>query len=827
MRGRLIVVLTVLAMVGGAKADSGPPAADWAAVTRTMRPWTYWWWMGSAVDTNNIARQLEQYHAAGLGGVHIIPIYGARGWESHYIRYLSPQWMAMLAFTVREADGLDMGVDMTTGTGWCFGGPTITAEEANAVPVVRVTNGVYTVTQRPTAKVKRAAPGDEGWMLNPFYPEAMTNYLRWFDAAFAQAPRPWPRAQYQDSYEYESAWAPDLLAQFARRRGYRLQDEWAALFGHETNDEAGRVKCDYRETLSDIMVEQTIPAWVAWSHAHGFITRYQAHGAPGNLLDLYACADVPETEMFHLDRSRLVSKFASSAGDVAGRKLVSSETGTWLGEHFTGTLGEMKGLVDDMFLSGINHVFYHGCCYSPATAPWPGWVFYASFEMNPRNLIWRDVPALNAYVARCQSFLQAGRPDNDILLYWPIYDLWSAPQGLEQELTVDGKKWFQGRPIGKTAQWLWERGYQFDYVSDRRLAKAKAVKQAIIVPRCERMPVETFSNLLRLARGGTTVIFTDGLPDDVPGWGDLARRREQLRTLRAAAGGVFRVGMLEVELAKSGAQRETMLDQPGLMCVRRTDEKGEVYFVANRGAAPFDGWIAVAKPGVMTLIMDPMSGARGEAATKEGRVRLQLAAGESRLLRTLASHEDGLAPWKYWTNAGDAVELKGNWQVTFVVGGPELPRPVMTNRLSSWSQWPEPETDRFAGTARYTLHFDAPNAGASGGSGATHWRLDLGKVCQSARVRLNGREVATLIGPAFSTVLDGVKPVDNELEIEVTSVAANRIRDLDRRKVKWKYFRNINFVNIDYKPFDASDWPLADCGLLGPVTLRPVASLER
>jgi hypothetical protein len=56
----------------------------------------------------------------------------------------------------------------------------------------------------------------------------------------------------------------------------------------------------------------------------------------------------------------------------------------------------------------------------------------------------------------------------------------------------------------------------------------------------------------------------------------------------------------------------------------------------------------------------------------------------------------------------------------------------------------------------------------------------------------------------------------------VTSVAANRIRDLDRRKVEWKTFLDINFVNINYKPFDASDWPTTDCGLIGPVRLVPM-----
>ena len=90
---------------------------------------------------------------------------------------------------------------------------------------------------------------------------------------------------------------------------------------------------------------------------------------------------------------------------------------------------------------------------------------------------------------------------------------------------------------------------------------------------------------------------------------------------------------------------------------------------------------------------------------------------------------------------------------------------------------------------------------------------------QSARVKLNGKDYGTLITPPFRVVVDNLKPKDNALEVEVTSVSANRIRDLDRRGVPWKNFHDINFVNIDYQPFNAADWPLTDCGLLGPVTL--------
>jgi len=85
----------------------------------------------------------------------------------------------------------------------------------------------------------------------------------------------------------------------------------------------------------------------------------------------------------------------------------------------------MKPEADALFLTGINHIFYHGNCYSPADAPWPGWVFYASTQFNTRNPLWRDFgDSINSYIARAQSLLQAGKHDNDLLVYWPLDDLW-------------------------------------------------------------------------------------------------------------------------------------------------------------------------------------------------------------------------------------------------------------------------------------------------------------------------------------------------------------------------------------------------------------------
>ena len=99
-------------------------------ITKESKPWTRWWWLGSDVDSANLTYNLETLAQAGIGGVEITPIYGVKGREAHCIDYLSPEWMAHLHFTLSEAARLGMGVDMNTGTGWPFGGPEVTVDDA-------------------------------------------------------------------------------------------------------------------------------------------------------------------------------------------------------------------------------------------------------------------------------------------------------------------------------------------------------------------------------------------------------------------------------------------------------------------------------------------------------------------------------------------------------------------------------------------------------------------------------------------------------------------------------------------------------------------------
>ena len=865
----------LLSLPSFSQSPTAPADLAWPEITKENKPWTRWWWPGSGVDKASLTRQLEQFAAAGLGGVEITPIYGAKGYEDRYIDFLSPKWVEMLEHTGREAKRLGLGVDMATGTGWPFGGPWVTPADAAQKAVL---NSAGQLVAEPTKQlVKRPAPGGEGFVLDPYSPDALGRYLAKFDEAFTanKLPRGLIRGQFHDSFEYYGAtWTAKLPEVFRAMHGYEIQTYAAALLAKPgdaalanlPSDTLGRIKSDYRETLAQLHLDY-LRAWVKWSHDRGYLVRNQSHGAPGNLLDLYANADIAETEIFgstpfpipglrrdaadiannnqDLPES-LVVRMASSAAHVAGHNLASSESATWLRDHWKESLAFVKPELDRILADGINHIFYHGAVFSPSDAPWPGWLFYAATQFNPNNTWWDDFGALNRYIARVQSVLQRGSPDNDILLYWPFADLLDDEAGTMKQFTVHNVKWLPDQPAGKIARALMDKGYTFDYISDAQLEKTSfrdgliktqgSAHGVLIVPAVRRMPLATLQQIVRLASEGANVFITDQLPSDVPGLGNLSERRarfqEILRNMKFEDGGgalkIASVGKGTITLG--GIADFIKLDTPEvgpyletrLPFIRRRTEDGRFFFVANLSGGKFDDWFRLGGEARSAVLLDPLSGATGVAAfrnTPNGtEVRLQLEPGESMLLHAFSQRTVTGQVWPYREAAAAPIALTGPWKISFLKGGPELPPTLETTALKSWTDLGGDEAKRFGGTARYRLEFDAPTAKAD------DWLLDLGDVRESARVILNGQPVATAWSIPFRVRLASalLKPGRNVLELDVTNLAANRIRYMDQNKLPWKIMRDTNVVNINYRPFDASAWPLTPSGLLGPVTLTPL-----
>jgi hypothetical protein len=193
--------------------------------------------------------------------------------------------------------------------------------------------------------------------------------------------------------------------------------------------------------------------------------------------------------------------------------------------------------------------------------------------------------------------------------------------------------------------------------------------------------------------------------------------------------------------------------------------------------------------------------------------------------KRLAADVDDLPP---------PMELAGPWEVRFPPGL-GAPAGATFPRLMSWTESEDPGIRYFSGTATYRLVLDIPHALV----GADHaLALDLGRVCEIARLRLNGQDLGLLWKPPYRADVTGVARAGrNELEVEVTNLWVNRLIGDEQlpddcewaggalaRLPEWLVegtprppTDRITFTT--WKHWLAND-PLLESGLLGPVMVR-------
>lgn len=920
MKIKNIVSLTLICFAFGNLSAQNP----WPQTTETAKPWTRWWWMGNAVDEKGLDKQLTTLHKSGFGGVEIVPIYGAKGFENTYLNYLSPEWMKMLQFTTNKAKSLNMGVDMAIGTGWPIGGPQVRENDAATKMIVQTyeiqpnekfsekivlkdekqktlktikldivtayneknealvltdkINADGTLNWKPTSgkwtiyavfvgktlqKVKRAAPGGEGFTLDHFSPTATKDYLKTFDKAFGNS-NYGIRSFFNDSYEvYGADWTVDFKDEFKKRRGYDLSQYIKYLVSDEESELAGRIKSDFRETLSDLILNRFTKDFTNWAHSKNSKNTNQAHGSPGNLLDLYAAVDIPESETFgstpfdilglkrdsaDIQKSDVpdinMLKFSSSAANVMGKNLISNETFTWLTEHFKTSWSQAKPEVEQVFLSGINHVFYHGTTYTPADVKFPGWLFYASTNFVPENSLWPQLNGLNSYVARTQSVLQSGKSDNELLIYWPVYDQWASPKGKDVAFKIHNiEKWLQPTEFYKNLDKLGKSGYSLDMVSDRMIGEAKLDNQniqvskeggsykALIIPQLDYLPESTLRNILNLAQNGASIIFQNE-PKNIPGYFEAEKRKMELQTLwksipfqqngnvKSATfgkGKIILTSDVEKGLDYLKIEREKLTDT-GLKFVRIKFDGGKYYYIVNHTSKDINQNIPLNFVGKQVALMNPENGDYGIAETQNNSVKIQLKSGESLIIKASETADNSIAKWKYIEKTDAPISLNQPWQLSFKAGGPEIPKSRTLTKLQPWTNFTEDaQTQSFSGTGVYTTTLNLKKKNAD------DYLLNLDKLYESATVIVNGKEAGIVWSNPFEINIGKyIKKGKNTITIEVSNLMANRIRYMDQNKIEWRNYHEINFVNINYKPFDASNWKVQPSGLDGEIQLIPI-----
>ena len=408
------------------------------------RPMVRWWWFGTAVEKPEILRELQQMKADGIGGAELAFVYPqvlddpAQGLINE--PFAGPAMLDNVRYAQSEARKLGLRIDVTLGSGWPYGGPSTTLEEAaghlryvevaipstaTTLPQIKLSEGdsiisvsivpgepkhwdaafatqtfegnpqsllppangprtaLFFISSHTRQQVKRAAVGAEGYVLDPFSHQAVATHLKAvadpLATAFGSTP---PYAVFSDSLEaYGADWTPTLPAEFKKRRGYDLLPHLPALVIGGT-PHAESIRHDWGQTLTELVNENYLTQINNWSIAHHTKFRSQTYGEPAVTFSSQKLAALPEGENPHW-RTFSTLRWATSANHVYGNNVTSGESFTWLHSPvFRATPLDMKAEADIDFIMGENQLIFHGWPYSAPQVGEPGWSLYAAAVFN-------------------------------------------------------------------------------------------------------------------------------------------------------------------------------------------------------------------------------------------------------------------------------------------------------------------------------------------------------------------------------------------------------------------------------------------------------------
>lgn len=193
-----------------------------------------------------------------------------------------------------------------------------------------------------------------------------------------------PDAFFVDSFELigDLPWSSRFREAFQQQHGYDITPYLPLVFrkhgeskyfnmlvaaapAYETSDSADeRIREDYEATREVLFRDSYVRPLQQWLSQRDIPLRLQAHGGFGDYLDNYQIADIPESEALFAGGSFGFLKLAASAGHIAGRPIISSESfvATALNPQQL-TMDDYYYLAGNAYAAGINRLMFHGYAY--------------------------------------------------------------------------------------------------------------------------------------------------------------------------------------------------------------------------------------------------------------------------------------------------------------------------------------------------------------------------------------------------------------------------------------------------------------------------------
>lgn len=684
---------------------------------------------------------------------------------------------------------------------------------------------------------------------------------------------------FNDSLEFQAdrLTASDMLEAFRQRRGYDLEPYLPALSieafdNFYLRDAAGivaapayrlgehddRIRYDYQQTLSDLLVDRFVTTSANWAGARGLRSRGQTYGVSVDTIRALGANDIPETEQLFAGGSELFMKLAYSGAALYEKPLVTAESFVWRKKAYAVSPRHMKTAADALFIAGVNQIIYHGVPYVSDTKPYDdaygqiGWYPFGGPENDslfsnnygPRSPLWPFVPKLNIYISRVQGLLQQGKPDVDVFIYYPFHGF---PHGLDHSDIARDAFLFDGNMPDEDAvnagatfkvpgfssdhaepdprlTWIEaimplietfnERGIVWAWVNDDALVRESAILNtgergrdgeagpAVLVPHIAAMPVDTAQALKARHEGGGTVILYGKTASRQPGFLKASVNDGVVQGMVGALAEETRaqdageiIARLTPQLSVQGA---TTLRRVS----RRLEDGGAVHFLVNQSVGPMDATLTVS--GTDAVWFDPATGESWPAGGLDGVLQVSLRPLEARLLLVdVAGLEPGEVPARLGTPASVSPLPPEAWTLTQANTGARI-----TGDLPDWRDEEALRYSADAGTYETRVTLGEEDEGAS-------FLLDLGRINGVATLTVNGSPADSLFpGPYSVDISRYLWPGENTIQLTVTPPRWNsligRFHEEDPLAAQMKGQKD----------------RLVPVGLLGPISLQKFESSE-
>jgi len=638
-----------------------------------------------------------------------------------------------------------------------------------------------------------------------------------------------------DSWEAGTQnWTDDMMAEFARRRGYDMRPWLPVLVGYvvDSAQASDRFLWDFRKTIAEMTASYHYDQSTTLLRERG-MGRYTESHETGRALvadgmDAKRTATVPMSAMWVTtgpgsDASAVPPGHAAdiresaSVAHIYGQNLVAAESLTAARGAWSFSPETLKPAADAELSQGLNRFVIHTSVHQPVNDKIPGLSLGPFGQWFTRHETWAEqAKPWITYLARSSYMLQEGRFVADILYYY----------GEDSNITA----LFGDRPPDLPP------GYSFDYASSDVVLNCLAVTNGRLTtttgmgyrvlaldPNSQHMPLAVLRKIRDLVDAGAIVagpkpVDSPSLSDDQAEFKTIADR------LWGASTGERAVGKGKVYAGQTAAQALTALQVPPdfeyskpqkdtfLLFVHRALADGEIYWIDNRrarvenpeatfrvtGKAP-ELWHA--DTGQIEPVSYRIAGGRTFVPLRmdpNDAVFVVFRKAATAPSRTLAARVEA-----------ELGQVEGPWAVSFQADR-GAPTRITLEKLVSWSESADAGVKYFSGTGVYTKAFQARAGWFRVG---TRLWLDLGDVKNIAEVSLNGKSLGILWKTPFRVDVTGaLKRGANTLEVKVTNLWVNRLVGDQQPDAARKY-------TYTTQQFYRADSPLLPSGLLGPVRI--------